>query len=478
MAARQTEQNTRLRHAVELFNGGNLQQAEGECRKILAASPDHAHALNILASIAGAAEDFQTALEHLTRAARCAPEDTQIRFNLACCYQRAGERKNAKKAFGEVVAMAPRQIEAWIALGHMHQEDDEPDSCVDAYRHVIDLLDNMRPNPKIMGNAYQGIALAEQKRGNLEPALQAYDSMIALNEDDDRGHAGRGWVLRDMGHDEDAVAAYQRASDIRPDRAPYLSNAAIIMMRLGRYDDARPILERALALDPNDRQTLSALGVLMWEINDDGAYKDIFDYDRYVQPLDDIDVPDGFASRQAFHDALIEEIRNHPSLAGGRATNTTRNGVQTANIMTNPGPAVSALRDIFNQAVTDYIEDPDHQGSSPGTKWQPYWSILGWGVILSSQGHQASHNHPTGMVSGVYYIQIPKEVGKSDNDAGFIEFGTPNAKYFVRREPPSYRVQPKEGRLCLFPSHYWHRTIPFESQAERICIAFDAVPAF
>jgi hypothetical protein len=36
---------------------------------------------------------------------------------------------------------------------------------------------------------------------------------------------------------------------------------------------------------------------------------------------------------------------------------------------------------------------------------------------------------------------------------------------------------PKVGDIVLFPSSLFHRTIPFESNEQRICIAFDLKPA-
>jgi Putative 2OG-Fe(II) oxygenase len=30
--------------------------------------------------------------------------------------------------------------------------------------------------------------------------------------------------------------------------------------------------------------------------------------------------------------------------------------------------------------------------------------------------------------------------------------------------------------LVLFPSYFWHGTVPFESSADRLTIAFDVVP--
>jgi hypothetical protein len=37
-------------------------------------------------------------------------------------------------------------------------------------------------------------------------------------------------------------------------------------------------------------------------------------------------------------------------------------------------------------------------------------------------------------------------------------------------------VQPTPGTLVLFPSYFWHGTIPFNTTDERITVAFDVVP--
>jgi hypothetical protein len=37
-------------------------------------------------------------------------------------------------------------------------------------------------------------------------------------------------------------------------------------------------------------------------------------------------------------------------------------------------------------------------------------------------------------------------------------------------------VQPKIGRLVLFPSYFWHGTVAFRAPQSRTTIAFDAVP--
>jgi len=38
-------------------------------------------------------------------------------------------------------------------------------------------------------------------------------------------------------------------------------------------------------------------------------------------------------------------------------------------------------------------------------------------------------------------------------------------------------VKPERGMLVLFPSFFWHGTVPFGGNGTRLTVAFDAVPA-
>jgi hypothetical protein len=37
-------------------------------------------------------------------------------------------------------------------------------------------------------------------------------------------------------------------------------------------------------------------------------------------------------------------------------------------------------------------------------------------------------------------------------------------------------VRPELGLLVLFPSYFWHGTLPFHSEQPRLTVAFDVVP--
>ena len=105
------------------------------------------------------------------------------------------------------------------------------------------------------------------------------------------------------------------------------------------------------------------------------------------------------------------------------------------------------------------------------------WSLSIWGLVLPAQGFQVPHIHRSGWISGVYYVQVSGAVSEpNDGHDGWIEFGRPQSIYRTTAPPNIHLVRPEEGLMVLFPSFFFHRTIPFEAEADRICLAFDIRP--
>ena len=99
-----------------------------------------------------------------------------------------------------------------------------------------------------------------------------------------------------------------------------------------------------------------------------------------------------------------------------------------------------------------------------------------WFVKMQSGGHLTSHIHEDGWISGAIYLAIPKKT--KTQDEGAIELSTHGDDYPVISDDfPKKVIKPKEGDVIFFPSSVFHRTIPFESDEERICIAFDLKPS-
>ena len=101
-----------------------------------------------------------------------------------------------------------------------------------------------------------------------------------------------------------------------------------------------------------------------------------------------------------------------------------------------------------------------------------------WAVTMNEQGYQTPHVHPDGVVSGVYYVRS-SSVGleldsKADQDQAHQP--APGCLMFKQVESPEdYCIHPREGLLVLFPSYFYHQTVPLDHDNKRISIAFDVV---
>jgi predicted 2-oxoglutarate/Fe(II)-dependent dioxygenase YbiX len=72
------------------------------------------------------------------------------------------------------------------------------------------------------------------------------------------------------------------------------------------------------------------------------------------------------------------------------------------------------------------------------------------------------------------YLQLPDKCGEHE---GSFEYGTDGDDYpRLHDDFPSQIVDQAVGDLVLFPSSLFHRTIPFRSDQERVCVAFDIKP--
>ena len=106
--------------------------------------------------------------------------------------------------------------------------------------------------------------------------------------------------------------------------------------------------------------------------------------------------------------------------------------------------------------------------------WPNKTRFTAWSVIYE-QGHQISHNHPDGWISGVFYLKVPDDL--LDNE-GSIEFSIHGYDHkIIHNNFENYTYKPKEGDLLLFPSSLYHKTIPYQSKKDRVVVAFDLCPA-
>ena len=140
---------------------------------------------------------------------------------------KAGDTATAMTGLEKILANAPASPEAHLLLGQAYYRADQKDKAQEQFLAAFQL------NPAAVPPLDSQDADEWLKMGN------AHASLSQLGE---------------------ALAAYQTALKIRPDKAAALTNVGVVYYQQGKFDAAVQQLQKALEIDPKDAETQYMLG--------------------------------------------------------------------------------------------------------------------------------------------------------------------------------------------------------------------------
>lgn len=236
------------------------------------------------------------------------------------------------------------------------------------------------------------------------------------------------------------------------------------LLRSGRAIEALPLIDREVASERGAAAWPYALAA--WRLVGDARAIWLAGNDGFVRVVD-------LADRLPDLDGLAEVLRHIHRTGGQFLDQSVRGGSQTDGpLFSRIEPAIRAVRAAIVDAVGEYraalpAPDPRHPLLGPARN-RPVRFAGSWSIRLGGGGHHANHVHPQGWVSSALYISLP---AAGEGEAGWLTLGEPQAELELGLSP-THRIEPRPGRLVLFPAWMWHGTIPFET-GERLTIAFD-----
>jgi NAD(P)-dependent dehydrogenase (short-subunit alcohol dehydrogenase family) len=189
-------------------------------------------------------------------------------------------------------------------------------------------------------------------------------------------------------------------------------------------------------------------------------------------------LPRGHADVATFNAALATELVKLHTTTAEPLDQTLRGGTQSSGLLfTRKAKVIEQVREQIAEAVSDYVgqivERPDHPFLS--RKAATFSFTHSWSCKLRSSGFHTNHVHPMGWISSAYYVSLPDALDDATARPGWLKFGESHLALGGEDRPERF-VRPVVGHLVLFPSYFWHGTVPFESAADRLTIAFDVVP--
>lgn len=457
--------------AKQALQTGRSDEADALCERVLGEAPEYRDALLIGGVAAFRAGRQDRAFALLEDATARYPDDADAHFNLGVVRQTAGLLEAALRSFATAARLAPGHAVAHYNVATALHELGRLEDAVDAYRRAI-AADPHYAAPRT------GLAFVLRALGRPEAARTAYEAAIACDPNDAAARVGYGTVLQRLGLLPDAAAALRQATLLDPDYPDAFTNLADVLVEQGRAQEAVSECERFLEGHPGDAGVLAAKAIALGEAGSAAQADRLVDFDRFLS-AEKPPAPPGFDTPDAFNDRLAGYLLAHPTLVDAPASHATRNGQHTGELLGDEDGPMPAFQSMIVDAVMRYRA---RLGSDPGHPFVAVaperWRLTAWAIVMQGAGgHQEPHIHPSAWLSGVYYPLLPDVVSDPGAaQAGWIEFGMPGDEYHWRRKPPCRAVRPEPGLLVLFPSYFFHRTIPYEPGGTRISVAFDVLP--
>jgi predicted Zn-dependent protease len=273
-----------------------------------------------------------------------------------------------------------------------------------------------------------------------------------------------------------ALALAERAMRAQPNN--HTARKLLCAAYLGIGEGAKALTECATLLQamPDD-QYLIAMQATALRLLNDPRYQRFCDYDQMVLSSL-IEAPPGWPDLSSFLTELTTHLNALHNPHGHRVLyQSLRRGTETTqDLSRSQDPVIQALFSAFAAPIARYRErigqgeDALRRRNRGATHFNGSWSVR-----LHCDGYHTSHVHPRGWISSACYIQLPDCMTAGHTAEGTLSFGTPGM-LTTPSLPAELSVRPEVGLLVLFPSYFWHGTLPFHSEQPRLTVAFDAVP--
>lgn len=442
----------------------------------------HWHAL-----LLRALDRHDEALANLEQARRLSPTDAGIAHSFAQVALEAGGRASAH--FESAIRIAPTNPELRHGLFAARYAEGEGSRALDELEAMLTANPGWYAGHRQFAQLSAMLGRAERALASIEHALARFPEAGAL-------YLLGLELLIEAERYQEALALADRAIARLGEEAQLVLSRAVALDELGRHGEAGALLTRlgpaddsghairrlrhllrtgaataaAAELEPwlarAEREQFWPYAALTWQLIGDPR----LDWLEGQEGLIGLQELDGGALNMP---ALAACLRRLHARSGRFLNQSVRGGTQTDGpLFARTEPEIRNVREVLRAALAAHVAalpgpDPAH----PQLRLPRDQSVRfsgAWSVRLCDAGHHASHHHPQGWFSAVFYVAVPKELA---GEEGRLVLGGSPADLDLP-VPARRLVEPSPGRLVIFPSTMWHATLPF-SEGERMTIAFD-----
>jgi uncharacterized protein (TIGR02466 family) len=511
-----------------LHQQGNIKGAAELAIKLIKEYPKEFLLHNILGVCQEAKGDLKAAVNSYQEAININPDIPELQFNLGAMLYALNDNKGAINHYQKAIELNPRFTEAFFNLGITYQSQNNYEIAITSYEQAV------KSQPGFY-EAIGNIGTIKQLQGKLEEAVTFFKKSLTIFEDA-RGNYNIGGAYRNLGNLSLSIKHYRRAVEIGSGQAEFYSDLGDALWHDGNIQEANLFLRKAIEVDSSHPKANYQLGVFLY---DNKAFEEAIKYfesariddweerilyclyklkkfdefkDKLAEPLKlknhspflatlsahyaqnfKIEDPYNFCPSPlnfVCHEQIPELVDDNQKLIrdilsdinsadiGHRKQSRLTAGIQSSgNLFKRKEISFNKLSQALIKIIKKYFlrhknEDNEFIQSFP----TDITFSSAWYVKMRLGGHLSSHIHEDGWISGAVYLAIPNN-SEPDGQEGAIELSSDGDEYPRLHDDFEKKViLPNVGDVIFFPSSVFHRTIPFTSNEERICIAFDVRP--
>ena len=426
-------------------------------KEALKLQPDFAEAHNNLGVYLKEIGELEEALSHAKKAVKIKPDFAAAHNNLGICLYEVGRPEEAHVSYKRALKIKPDYADTHNNIGNIYKDCGQVDEAITSYKKAIEL------DPNCSG-AFDNLGATYSELGRNEEANEFYAKARGYNKDFEQGLS-----LFGDGNFTEAIKLFEKSQF-----ADWKTKTLECHYRLKEFDMFR---EKLINYTKNERHIQRSIAALSAHYAQNFKIKDPYNF--CPSPLNFVcheQIPELLENNQHLIKELIEDIktasvlkRKYQYLFKGSS------GEQSGgHLFRRPEKSFKKLSDALIKTINRYYlryQNEDNEFIRSFPKDISFSSA--WYVKMQSGGYLSSHIHEEGWISGAVYLSIPKDSGP-DGQEGAIELSSDGDEYpRLHDEFEKKVILPNVGDVIFFPSSVFHRTIPFDSKEERICIAFD-----
>ena len=474
-----------IKQAISAHKEGNFKEAENLYRSILKIHPENFDAINNLGLILHQYSKFDEAEANYNKVIKLKPDMVEPHYNLGNTLLELKRLKEAEVSFRKAIELRPGYGNALYNLGSTLLKLNKLNELEKIFKKAIEV------NPNYIDNIYN---LAENlfKLRKLKQAEILFRIILKFKPNNSLAYARLGIIYYQSRNLKEAEIFYQEALKLKPDykEAHYClgilyfgqknykkGNEHFILA--DNYADSQNYVLRYYyninqrdnfysQLDKMINQGLNNAVIGSLIMNSEIKYgikknnvfcKNPMQYVLIKDLTKELDFKNIFVDTSK---AILKEqdFRNQPLLINGRQS--------SGNFFHIERDFVKKIENVIILEIKKYLDNFKNSEEGFIKNWPAEFALNGWYISMKNGGSLKSHMHESGWLSGGIYINIPKKTEKNSGNL-VLNNGLKSQEKIIDL---------KTGNLCLFPASLHHYTIPFESQEDRIVLAFDVNPIF